>query len=118
MVWGVSWPWTLLVSAALGLWLMAAPAVFGTAGAAAASNHLVGAVIVTISMIALAEVGRAVRWLNVPFGLWVIAAPWLLGGASVGALVSNALAGLAVIALSLPRGPVRERYGGWDRAIV
>jgi hypothetical protein len=26
-------------------------------------------------------------------------------------------AGLALVALSLPRGVVRERYGGWDRFV-
>src|SRR3546814_10812624 len=39
--WGASWPSTLLATAAVGLWLLAAPAVLGTSGAAADSDHLV-----------------------------------------------------------------------------
>ena len=37
----------LSASAALGMWLLFSPAVFGTAGRAADSDHLIGAVIVT-----------------------------------------------------------------------
>src|SRR3546814_8842038 len=51
--WGASWPSTLLATAAVGLWLLAAPAVLGTSGAAADSDHLVGALIVTITAVAL-----------------------------------------------------------------
>lgn len=43
MVWGVAMPWNLLPSVGLGVWLMLAPSVLGSAGAAAHSDHLVGA---------------------------------------------------------------------------
>ncbi len=117
MVWGVTAPWNLLLTAGLGLWLMAAPDVFGTRGGAADSNHLVGALIVTVAVIAMAEVGRAARFLNAPLGAWIIVTPWLLGGATTVATWSNLLVGLGVIALSLSRGAVRERYGDWGRFI-
>jgi len=61
---------------------------------------------------------RAGRFLNVLLGAWIIAAPWLLRGAGTSARYSDMLAGAFVILLSLPRGPVRERYAGWDRFIV
>ena len=61
MVWGVSLPWNLLVSAALGLWLMFAPSRAGSVGRLP-TDHLVGALIVTAAVIALADVGRAVRF--------------------------------------------------------
>jgi hypothetical protein len=32
--------------------------------------------------------------------------------------VNDIVAGVALIALSLPRGPVREHYGGWQRYVV
>mgnify|MGYP001039025014 CR=1 FL=1 len=57
--------------------------------------------------------------LNVGFGLWLLAAPWLLEGASVTTSWTGVLTGLAVIALSLPRGKIsKEHYGSWDRAVV
>lgn len=68
-------------------------------------------------MIALAEVARPLRFLNTVAGLWLIAAPFLLGGATTGSTVNDVIAGLALIALSLPRGPIREQYNGWQRYI-
>ena len=41
--WGMALPWTLLVSVCLGVWLMLTPSVLGITGAAAHSDHLVGA---------------------------------------------------------------------------
>jgi hypothetical protein len=117
MVGGVALPWNLLLCAGLGVWLMFAPAVLGSAGAAAHSDHLVGALIATAAVIALADVGRATRFINIALGAWVIAAPWLLGGATPGSRWSDVIAGALVILLSIPRGPVGERYGSWERFI-
>src|SRR5665648_1273906 len=117
MFWGVSLPWNLIVSAALGLWLMFAPSVLGSGGMAAHSDHLVGALTLTVAVIALSEVGRATRFVNVLFGAWMIASPWLLDGATTGATWSDAIAGVLVIVLSIPRGPVGERYGSVERFI-
>jgi uncharacterized membrane protein len=114
MVWGVVLPWNLLVSAALGLWLMFAPAALGSTRMAAHSDHLIGALIVTAAVIALADVGRAARFINVLFGVWLIAAPWLLGGATTISTVSDMIAGALVILLSIPRGKIGERYGDFN----
>jgi hypothetical protein len=118
MTWGVTVPWQLFVSAALGLWLMAVPAVFHTTGAAADSDHIVGAFAVTTAVISMAEVVRAARYLNVLFGVWLIVAPWLLSGSSAGARVNNVITGVALVLLTFPRGEVHERYGNWDRYVV
>jgi hypothetical protein len=117
MVWGVALPWNLLVSMALGLWLMSAPAVIGSTGYAAHSDHLVGALVVTVAIMALADVGRALRFINILFGAWFIIAPWLLDGTTTGTTLSDLLVGVALIGLCLPRGPVGERYGSWGRFI-
>jgi nucleoside-diphosphate-sugar epimerase/uncharacterized membrane protein len=118
MVWGVSLPPTLLVSAALGVWLMFAPSILGSSAGAADSDHLVGALVVTFAVIALAEVVRALRFINGLFGAWIIAAPWVLSGTTTGATWSDVITGVLLIALSLRRGEARERYGTWDRFIV
>jgi hypothetical protein len=117
MAWGVTLPWNLLVSVAIGLWLMFAPSTLGSTGTAAHSDHLVGALIVTVVMIALADVGRAVRFVNVLFGVWVIASPWLLGGATTGSKWNDVVVGALVVLLSFPRGKIGERYGSFDRFI-
>lgn len=117
MVCGVSASWPLLLSAALGVWLMFAPFVLGSRGAAMDGDHLVGALVVTFAMIALAEVVRTLRFINVLFGTWLVAAPWLLAGATLVSTWSDMIVGAALIIMSLPRGTVRQRYGDWDRYV-
>jgi uncharacterized membrane protein len=116
-VWGVTVPWNLLVTIGMGLWLMLAPYVVGSSGRAAHSDHLVGALIVTVTMVALADVGRATRFVNVLLGVWVMLAPWLLEGATAGAVWNGAIAGALVIILSVRRGRIGERYGEFERFI-
>jgi len=116
---GVMLPWPLVVSALIGIWLMFTRLVFGTSGAMANSDHLVGALIVTVAVIAFAEVGRALRFVNIAFGAWLIVAPWLLEGAgNTWAVINSIACGLLIIVLSLPRGRIKYRYGSWDRYIV
>lgn len=116
-LWGVSFPWTLVASAALGVGLMFVPGALGHTGWAAHLFHLGGALVVVVAVIAMGEPVRLGRWLNVPLGVAVALLPWLLaGGTTAGALIGTA-AGLAVAALSVPRGPVTQSYGGWDRFV-
>lgn len=115
---GITTPLPLLATAALGAWTMAAPAALGATGAAAASSHLAGPLVVTFAVIAVAEVARPARLLNVPLGLWIAASPWLLPGATPAMQAAALAAGLLVAALSLPRGSVRGRYGAWQRYVV
>jgi hypothetical protein len=116
---GVNLPWTLVASAALGVWLMFTRLVFGTEPPLAHSDHLVGALVLTVAVSAMAEVGRVLRFINVVFGAWLVAAPWLLAGGSAPASAASVAAGLALIALSLPRGKRSgDHYGPWDRWVV
>lgn len=115
--WGASWPWTLLVTVAVGVWLLAAPAILGTTGGAADSDHLAGGLLITVTAVALAEPTRVARYANAVIGVWLLAAPWLLGGFTTTARASNIVAGVAVVALSRPRGPVHDRYASWDRFV-
>lgn len=115
MLWGVSATPALLVCLATGLWLMFAPAVLGRRGPAADSDHVAGALVVTISAIATAEVLRTGRLLNILAGLWIAASPFIFQ--VQGAKWCELLAGLLLVALGLPRGKVKEHYGSWDRFI-
>lgn len=117
-VWGMSVPWTLALSAAVGIGLMATPALLGVAKPASAVFHLGGALVVVTSVISMGEVLRVGRYLNVLLGLIVAVGPWLVGGATLAGPFVGSGAGLLVAALALPRGPVRERYGAWDHYIV
>lgn len=115
---GVNLPWGLVVVSVAGVWLMCTRLIYGTEGAMADSDHLMGALLITVSVLAMAEVARPLRFLNIPIGLWLIVAPWVLSGASTAAAIGSVVAGVLVVALSLPRGPVRYRYAGWNRLLV
>lgn len=118
MVWGVTAPWNLLVSTLLGAWLMASPAVFQTQGLAAHSDHILGAMVVTVTIIALAEVTRAARFINIALALGIIVLPWLLGGTTVAAGINDLLIGALIIALSIRPGKIKNTYGAWNPLIV
>jgi Vitamin K epoxide reductase family len=116
---GVTYPWTLLASVVLGAFLLTTPVTLAVEAPLYFSDQVVGCLVITIAVTALAEVTRAVRFLNVPLGLWIAASPLLLaGGGGLSGTIHVAL-GLGLAALSLPRGRrTKEHYGGWDRYIV
>jgi SPW repeat len=116
---GVTVPWTLVASAALGVLLMFSRVIFGTEPPMADSDHLIGALVITVAVSAMAEVARPLRFINVLFGLWLIIAPWLLSGATTLGLWAAIVVGVALVGLSLPRGRrSSEHYGSWDRYVV
>jgi hypothetical protein len=78
---------------------------------------LLGALAATVANIARAEVGRALRFVDILLGLAILAAPWVLSGATPGSR-ANDLAAVLLIAATLPRGAAGNRYGGWDRYII
>src|SRR5690606_23503606 len=77
-VWGMSVPWTLLVSTLLGIWLMATPGILGLPTQATVSdiNHLCGSLIVVVSVICMGEPVRSGRYFNIPLGLAAAVLPW------------------------------------------
>ena len=115
---GMTLPWTLLVSSVIGAALMLSRLWLGAGGSLANTDHLVGSLAITVSVIAFAEVARLLRYLIVPLGLWLAAAPLLYGGTLIETMVRVGL-GLALIGLSVPRGRrSSEHYAGWDRFII
>lgn len=118
MFWGVTVPWNLLVTALLGAWLMIAPDIFQTHGQAADSDHILGALVVTVAIVAFAEVTRAARFINIALALGIVMLPWVFGGATFASGINNLIIGLLIIALSISPGKIRNTYGGWNALIV
>jgi len=114
---GVGVTWGLGASIAIGVWLMFTRLTLGTEGPLADTDHLIGALAVTFAVTAMAESVRPVRFLNIFLGgalvicALVMDGTWLQRGADIAA-------GLALMAASVPRGPVRHRYGNWSRVVV
>lgn len=117
-LWGISLPWTLVVSSFLGVGIMFLPSVFniGIKATPADIGHLGGALVVVIAVVCMGEVLRMGRYLNVLLGLAIAILPWFQTGNTTLSL-SYSLLGLAVAALAIPRGPKKETYGLWDRFV-
>jgi hypothetical protein len=111
-------PATLAVSTALGVWLMAAPAVLRVDGAAANSNYVAGALVITWSVIAFGEVARPVRLLNIPIAISVGVSLWLFPVRPDASRFADLLVAILLIPLSIPRGRIDTSFGGWNRYLV
>jgi uncharacterized membrane protein len=118
MFFGMTVPWNLLVSAALGGWLMATPSIFHIHGPGAHSDQILGALVVSVAIIAFAEVARTARFINGALAMAIIVLPWLLGGATLASGVNDLIAGALIIVLSIPPGKVKNTYGSWNPLIV
>lgn len=97
---------------------MAAPAVFQSQGRAADSDHILGALVVTVAIIAFAEVARAARFINIALALGIIVFPWVFGGATFASGINDLIIGVLIIALSIPLGKIKNTYSGWNALIV
>lgn len=113
---GVNLPWTLLLIAAIGLWLLFTRVTLGAEGGMADADHLIGSLILTVVSVAAAEVARPARFLLIPLGIILAVMPFVVEASTVQTAVAIIL-GLGVSLLSLPRGPIRGRYGSWTPLI-
>jgi uncharacterized membrane protein len=115
--WGFTLPWNLVLTAAIGVWLMFSPHMLGIQSPASDSDYIAGPLLITFSVIAFSEATRSLRYVNMIIGLWLIFSPWLLSGANADMVWNNSILGIAAIVLSLRKGTIRERYGAWDEHI-
>jgi hypothetical protein len=109
--------WFQLGNVALGIWLLLAPAGLPSTELGANVDRIAGPLIIWIGVLALRDVTRPFRVLNVLPGLFLIIAPWLVPNTSA-LLAASILTGCATIALSIPGGRVRQRTGGGWRAVI
>jgi hypothetical protein len=103
--------WAQLVNVAVGIWLMAAPAVLRSARAAEVNDRIVGPVAATFACIAIWPVTRPCRWVNLPLGLWLIASPLALrlGGADA---INSVICGVVLVVFACLGGRTGEQLGG------
>lgn len=103
--------WAQLLAALTGTWLMASPAVLEYADPARANDRIIGPVVASMATIAIWELTRPLRWVNVVLGAWLLIAPWLLGHPAAPRWNSLA-AGMVILACSLVKGSRTHQFGG------
>lgn len=108
--------WARVLSVAVGVWLMAAPAVLAYGGVAATNDRIVGPVAASVAIVAVAEVCRPVRHVNQVLGAWLLGAPFLLGYDALAATADSFAAGVLLLVTGGVPGRQRHRYGGGWRA--
>lgn len=106
--------WAHGISAVLGVYLMAAPAIFRYTGAAEINHRIVGPLVVSFGVIAIWEVTRSARFVNTLLGPWLILSAFILPQPLAAAL-SAGMCGLIISALSLIQGEQHPEHfgGGW-----
>ena len=114
---GVGLPWNLALAGVIGLSLLFTRVTLGAEGSLADAHHIIGSLVLTVVSIAAADVARPLRALNALLGVGLMSVPLLLDGSSTTTAVTIGL-GLALVLLSVRRGPIRDRYGNWSRWLV
>lgn len=114
---GLTLPWNLMLCIPIGVWLMFTRLTLGAAADMADADHVIGSLVLTVVITALAESGRTVRFLLIPLGAALLITPFVYGAGMLSILASVAC-GLLLIGLSFPRGPVKNTYGLWSKTIV
>jgi nucleoside-diphosphate-sugar epimerase/uncharacterized membrane protein len=114
---GVALPWNLALCMGIGLWLMLTRLTLGNGGGLADAEHLIGALVITVSAVACAEVARPLRFINGLLAIALLVIPFVFG-ASLLPTIASIVAGLMLGALCLPRGAIRYRWGQWNRWLL
>ena len=81
------------------------------------AHHIIGSLVLTVVSIAAAEVARPVRYVNILLGVVLMTVPFMFSADITTNIISIGL-GIALIALSVRRGLIREHYGNWNRWII
>ena len=106
--------WIRLLSVAAGLWLLATPALVGYGGVWRTNDSIVGALVLSVGIMAMSDVLRPLRWINVALGGWILLSPiFLERSATAGG--HRVFAELLILSTALVRGKTRTRRGGAAR---
>ena len=106
---GIDHQWHLNTCAGLGLFTLLLPWLFGIYGVGADSISIAGALALSSSLIAMSEIARPLRLINVASGALLIF--WFLGEPYHAELWIAAFVGLALCSLCLYRGEIFNSYG-------
>ena len=112
MVWGVSIPWNLLLSALVGIFLLFCPALFNLSQLATDIDSIIGALSIVVSICCTAEVIRKMRFINMGLGAESILSTFIFDlEFSFVSIIFHLVLGALLIVLSFRQGNVYETYG-------
>lgn len=109
--------WIRVVNLAIGIWLMASPAVLGYGGAVADFHRIVGPTAAASAVIAMAQATRSVRWVNLLLGMILVGGAWLLDAGTAARVVGIAC-GVTMAVFAIPAGQLKHELGGGWRVLV
>lgn len=108
--------WAQFINIALGLMVMLAPGLWDYDKSAASNNYIAGPLVITFAIISITDVGRNIRWFNVPVGFWLLISPLVFEMGEPG-IILNMLAGMGIVIFSLIKGKRQSRFGGGWRSL-
>lgn len=104
--------WAQAICFLLGVWLTMAPDILGYGGKSGIHDHILGPLVASFGFIALWELLRPVRWVNVFLGIWLIFSGVFIHSQEQ-AVWNAVLVGVVLANASLIKGVHRpERFGG------
>ena len=106
---GISLPWSIILQAIVGVWLMARPDILPFNNENADLDHWMGAIIVTVAAVATAEVTRTARFVNVIAGVILFIMSLIFSSGSTPVLISGIASSVLLIIVSIPKGVIIER---------
>lgn len=104
-LWGTTYPWNLIISALLGVCLMAYPSYFHIGGILYDLDPILGASIAAISVISFAELARGARYLNAIIAIVLFIVSFF--GSSY--LLLHIFTAIVIALLCLRKGPIHEK---------
>lgn len=116
--WGMSFPWNLIITSVIGLWITFSPWIFGNFKVAADIEHLSGLLTVTVSVMAMGEAIRILRYINCLLGALICFNVFFNSGINgTYSIISDLIGGVLIVVLSIPKGRINEKFHAWDLVI-
>jgi hypothetical protein len=107
-----------IIAAAVGMWLMASPAVLGYEGTAAADvDRILGPIAASIAIIAVFQATRNARRANLLIAVLLLVAPFVFEH-TMAAAINSVACGVVIAGLSFVRGRITKQNGGGWRALI
>lgn len=110
-------PWNIALCIGLGVSLMLTRITLGHEGNMANWDHLIGSLVITIGVCALAEIARPLRLLIIPVASALLVTPFVFDVSELSLVVSLCTA-IALIILSIPRGSINDKFGTWNKYLI